>query len=54
MRAQQRASDVFRAEYNDERPHTHHGGRLAASQYTASPREYPSRLPALAFRATIR
>ncbi|HRN54223.1 MAG TPA: integrase core domain-containing protein, partial [Gemmatimonadaceae bacterium] len=49
MRSQQRAFDAFRAEYNDERPHTHHGGKPPGSQYDASPREYPSRLPALEY-----
>lgn len=49
MRAQQRAFDAFRTEYNDERPHTHHGGRPPASQYEPSPREYPSRLPDLEY-----
>jgi len=36
-------------EYNDERPHTHHGGKPPASQDDASPREYPSRLPQLEY-----
>ncbi|MFN8878251.1 MAG: integrase core domain-containing protein [Gemmatimonadota bacterium] len=49
MRAQQRAFDAFRAEYNEERPHAHHGGQPPGSQYEASPREYPSRLPALEY-----
>ncbi len=49
MRAQQRAFDAFRAEYNAERPHAHHGGQPPGSQYEASPREYPSRLPALEY-----
>lgn len=49
MRSQQRAFDAFRTEYNEERPHTHHGGKPPGSQYDASPREYPSRLPALEY-----
>lgn len=32
---------------NDERPHTRHGGKPPASPSDASPREYPSRRPAL-------
>ena len=42
--AQQRNFDVFRREYNDERPHDALGQRTPASQYTASPRSYPTRL----------
>ena len=49
MRSQQRAFDAFRPEYNEERPHTHHGGKPPGSQHTASLREYPSRLPALEY-----
>lgn len=49
MRAQQRAFNGFRAEFNEERPHTRHGGRPPASQYEPSPREYPGRLPALEY-----
>jgi len=40
---------VFRAEYNDERPHSHHGGAPPGEHYVTSPREYPSRLPALEY-----
>lgn len=49
MRSQQRAFDAFRAEYNEERPHTHHGGKPPGSRYETSPREYPGRLPALEY-----
>jgi len=49
MRSQQRAFDAFRTEYNEERPHTHHGGKPPGSQYDASPRAYPGRLPALEY-----
>ena len=48
-RAQQRAFDVFRDEYNEERPHSHHGGAPPSDHYVASSREYPSRLPALEY-----
>jgi transposase InsO family protein len=43
--AQQRAFDVFRREYNTERPHEYLQGQTPASRYTASPRPYPNRLP---------
>jgi putative transposase len=43
--AQQRNFDAFRREYNEERPHEALGQRTPASQYTPSPRPYPSRLP---------
>jgi putative transposase len=49
MRSQQRAFDAFRAEYNEERPHSHHGGAPPGEHYVASSREYPSRLPALEY-----
>jgi putative transposase len=48
-RAQQRRFDTFRAEYNDERPHDALGGQPPASQYVASPRPYPARLPPLEY-----
>jgi len=44
-RAQQRAFDRFRQEYNEERPHQGLGMRTPASVYRGSPRPYPSRLP---------
>ena len=44
-RAQQRAFNRFRAEYNDERPARIPGGQTPASRYRPSPRPYPSRLP---------
>jgi transposase InsO family protein len=43
--AQQRNFDAFRQEYNDERPHEALGQTTPASNYGASPRPYPSRLP---------
>lgn len=45
VRAQQRAFDQFRKEYNHERPHQALGQRPPASVYTPSPRTYPARLP---------
>jgi len=53
MRSQQRAFAAFRTEYNDERPHTHHGGEPPASQDAASPREYPSRLLQLEYPGAL-
>ena len=43
--AQQRNVDAFRHASNDERPHEALGQTTPASQYGASPRPYPSRLP---------
>lgn len=45
LRAQQRAFDVFRQEYNEERPHEALGQRAPVEFYTPSGREYPERLP---------
>lgn len=44
--AQQRASDTFIREYNDERPHAALNDRTPADLYTPSPRPYPRRLRA--------
>lgn len=44
LRAQQRAFDEFRAEYNLERPHEALGGRPPAWSYYASETMFPSRL----------
>jgi hypothetical protein len=49
MRSRPRAFDALRTEYNEERPHTHHGGRPPGSHHDASPREYPSRIPRLEY-----
>ena len=49
MRAQQRAFDAFRHEYNAERPHTYHAGTPPGAHYTPSPRPYPSTLPPLEY-----
>jgi putative transposase len=43
--SQQAAFDVFRAEYNDERPHEALAQTTPASHYVKSPREMPERLP---------
>ena len=48
---QQRNFDVFRHEYNEERPHERLQQQTPASQYESSPRPYPERLPALAYPA---
>ncbi|HXD16946.1 MAG TPA: DDE-type integrase/transposase/recombinase [Vicinamibacterales bacterium] len=40
-RAQQRAFDLFRSEYNEERPHEALGQRPPAEVYAASSRRYP-------------
>jgi transposase InsO family protein len=50
-RAQQRRFDVFRSEYNAERPHEALEQATPASCYTASPRPYPERLPPLEYPA---
>jgi transposase InsO family protein len=44
-RAQQRAFDRFRCEYNQERPHEALGQRTPASCYSGSLRPYPARVP---------
>ncbi|MEJ2240071.1 MAG: IS481 family transposase [Gemmatimonadales bacterium] len=45
MKAQQRAFDRFRREFNELRPHEALGQKPPATCYTPSPRPYPSRLP---------
>lgn len=50
-RAQQRAFDAFRQEYNEERPHSHHDGTPPGAHYAPSPRAYPSKLPPLEYPA---
>jgi putative transposase len=42
---QQRRFDIFRAEYNDVRPHEALDNHVPASLYHASPRPLPARLP---------
>jgi transposase InsO family protein len=44
-RAQQRAFDRFRCEYNEERPHEALGMQTPSSVYTRSERAYPARVP---------
>ena len=44
-RAQQRAFDRFRREYNEERPHEALGMQTPSSVYTPSERSYPVRVP---------
>jgi transposase InsO family protein len=41
LRAQQRAFDLFRADYNHERPHEALANKVPASQYVPSTRRYP-------------
>jgi putative transposase len=48
-RVQQRNFDAFRQEYNTERPHERLGQQTPASQYSASLRAYPNRLPELEY-----
>ena len=48
-RAQQLNFDAFRREYNIERPHERLGQATPASQYSASPRAYPDRLPPIEY-----
>jgi putative transposase len=44
LRAQQRALDFWRREYNEERPHEALGQKTPASRYETSPRRYPRTL----------
>ena len=44
-RAQQRAFDRFRREYNEERPHEALDMQTPSAVYTRSSREYPARVP---------
>jgi putative transposase len=51
--AQQRRFDAFRHEYNTERPHASLPQHQPPAQlYTAAPRPYPTRLPAVCYPAT--
>jgi len=50
-RAQQRAFDRFRAEYNTERPHEGLGQATPGACYVPSPRAYPARLAPLEYPA---
>ena len=49
LAAQQRAFNLFRREYNEERPHQYLKGRTPASRYHRSPRPYPERLPPIEY-----
>jgi putative transposase len=49
LAAQQRRFNVFRAEFNDERPHEALDQQTPAACYTVSPRPMPDRLPPLAY-----
>lgn len=51
LRAQQKAFNEFRKEYNDQRPHQGLGMATPASLYAPSGREYPRRLPELTYPA---
>jgi len=51
LRLQQCAFDRFREEFNMERPHEALQQATPATCYTASPRAYPARLPALEYPA---
>jgi transposase InsO family protein len=44
-RAQQRAFDRFRQEYNEQRPHEALAMKTPSALYAAAPRPYPERLP---------
>ena len=49
FRAQQRAFETFRREYNDQRPHEALAYETPASRYEPSPRAYPRQLPPLEY-----
>jgi putative transposase len=51
LRQQQQRFQQFQWEYNQERPHEALGYQTPASVYVASAREYPARLPELAYPA---
>ncbi len=52
-RAQQRAFDRFRQEFNQERPHEALGQQTPSSVYRSSPRPYPARLPQPEYGSTL-
>jgi len=54
FRAQQRAFDSFRSEYNQERPHEALGYDTPASHYEPSARPFPNRLPDLEYPSHFR
>jgi hypothetical protein len=49
LAAQQRAFNIFRREYNDERPHQYLRGRSPGDRYHVSSRPYPEQLPPLEY-----
>jgi len=51
LRAQQRAFERFRQEYNEQRPHRSLNGQRPVDCYQASPRAFPERLPELIYPA---
>lgn len=53
LRAQQRAFDGFRQEYNDERPHEALGMKTPAEVYRPSGRAYPERLEPVSYPAGL-
>ena len=53
LRAQQRAFDVFREDYNFSRPHEALGQRTPGELYRASPRPYPRRVPEISYPAAM-
>ena len=53
-RAQQRAFDKFRDDYNFERPHQALGDVVPAKLYERSPREYPERVPEMEYPGDVR
>ena len=53
-RAQQRALDKFRQEYNQVRPHDALEGKTPASVYVPSTREYPRRMPEVEYADTMK
>ena len=53
LRAQQRAFDRFRREFNEERPHEALGQHPPASIYASSARAYPEKLKALEYPAAM-
>lgn len=52
-RAQQRAFDRFRREYNEERPHEALGMQTPAALYQPSPRPFPARVPEPEYPSTM-
>jgi hypothetical protein len=52
-RAQQRAFDRFRQEYNQQRPHEALAMQTPAAVYVPSPRSYPARVPEPEYPSTM-